>query len=216
MARTSLRSRRRLFYECLLEGAIPCRQALLFCLKNPERKQKEICHVTDDHQGNYSVRSHPGTAGCPAGRISGGRGRPHPGCVRVFARAVRRCPGGGLGRRADPPVLCGSAPPCAPVPHAGDGHGPAPAGLAERIRLSHRGPVRGHRLRPGDLQPPGPGADCKRDHAGVHVLLSPHGRHADPDGGTGEGRRHRLRGQGEHGPERCPRPVGGDHRGVQA
>ena len=36
------------------------------------------------------------------------------------------------------------------------------------------------------------------------------------DGGTGEGRRHRLRGQGEHGPERCPRPVGGDHRGVQA
>ena len=39
---------------------------------------------------------------------------------------------------------------------------------------------------------------------------------ADPDGGTGEGRRHRLRGQGEHGPERCPRPVGGDHRGVQA
>ena len=71
-------------------------------------------------------------------------------------------------------------------------------------------------LRPGDLQPPGPGADCKRHHAGVHVLLSPHGRHADPDGGTGEGRRHRLRGQGEHGPERCPRPVGGDHRGVQA
>ncbi|CAN3974070.1 hypothetical protein BCGKFG_BCGKFG_07380, partial [Dysosmobacter welbionis] len=85
------------------------------------------------------------------------------------------------------PVLCGSAPPCAPVPHAGDGHGPAPAGLAERIRLSHRGPVRGHRLRPGDLQPPGPGAYCKRHHAGVHVLLSPHGRHADPDGGTGEG-----------------------------
>ena len=67
MARTSLRSRRRLFYECLLEGAIPCRQALLFCLKNPERKQKEICHVTDDHQGNYSVRSHPGTAGCLPG-----------------------------------------------------------------------------------------------------------------------------------------------------
>ena len=93
--------------------------------------------------------------------------------VSGLCPAVRRCPGGGLGRRADPPVLCGSAPPCAPVPHAGDGHGPAPAGLAERIRLSHRGPVRGHRLRPGDLQPPGPGA-CANGTTRVCMFSSLH------------------------------------------
>ena len=63
-----------------------------------------------------------------------------------------------LGRRADPPVLCGPAPPRPPVSHAGDGHGPAPAGLAERLRLSHRGPVRGHGLRPGDLPAAWPGS----------------------------------------------------------
>src|SRR5699024_7166237 len=40
MARTSLRSRRRLCYGCLLGGSRPCRQALLFCPKNLEWKQR--------------------------------------------------------------------------------------------------------------------------------------------------------------------------------
>ena len=215
MARTSLRSRRRLCYGCLLGEVQPLPAGASFLPKILKRK-KEICHVTDDHQRDHSVRPRPGTAGGRTGRVSGGRGRRHSGRLPGAAGAIRRRPGGGFWGRADPPVLRGPAPSRAPVSHAGHGHGPAPAGLAECLRLPHGGPVRRHRLRPGDLPPPGPGADRKRHHPGVHVLLPPHGRHADPDGGAGEGGRHRLRGQGEHGPERRPRRAGGDHRGIHA
>ena len=48
----------------------------------------------------------------------------------------------------------------------------------------------------------------------VYVLLPPHRCHVDPHGGAGAGRRHRLCGQGEHGPQRPARHLAGDHGGI--
>ncbi len=120
----------------------------------------------------------------------------------------------GLRRPHHHAVLCGHASPCPPVPHAGHGHGPAAAGLAEHLHVPHRGPLRRHGLRPARLPPPGHRPDHQRHDPGLHVFLPPHRRDPRAHGRAGACRRHRLRGQGQHGSQRPARHAAGDHRGV--
>ena len=147
-----------------------------------------------DHysEREYRFRAVSGQAGRNGKRIPHCGKRRHHRRVSRSAGAVCRGRRGGLRGRADRPVLCGSAPPRPPVPHAGHGHGSAPAGLAQRLRLSHGGPLCRPGLRPDGIPPAGAGAGCPRHHAGVYVLLPPYRRHADPDGGAGAGGDHRL------------------------
>ena len=170
------------------------------------------------HDTGFTRQHRPGPAageaGHPGARLSGVGGRRGPGGVRRSAGGVCLGAPDGLRRPAHHAVLCGYAPPCPPVSHAGHGHGPAPAGLAEYLHLPHRGPVRRPGLCPADLPPSGHGPDHQRHHPGVHVLLPAYRGHLDPHGGAGAGRRHRLRGQGEHGPQRPARHFAGDHGAV--
>lgn len=67
-------------------------------------------------------------------------------------------------------------------PMLGMGHGSAPAGLAECLRLPHGGPVCGAGLRPDGVPAAGGGIGVLRDDPGVHVFLPPHRRYPDLDG----------------------------------
>ena len=172
----------------------------------------------NDHYSERKYRFCTGLrpAGCDGTRLSHRRKRRHYRGVSGAAGAICRSVCGGLWRLPDRPVLCGPAPPRAPVSHAGDGYGSAPAGLAECLRLPHGGPVCGAGLRPDGVPAAGGGIGVPRDHAGVYVFLPPHRRYPDFDERAGKSGDHRLCGQGEHGSQRRTRRVGGDHGGFHA
>ena len=164
--------------------------------------------------GQYRPRAENGGAVHSGAGLHGAGGWRDPGHLPGAAGGAGAGGAAGLRRPAADAVLCRHAPPRAPVSHAGYGHGSAAAGLAEHLHVPHGGPVRRHGLRPPGVPAAGHRPHHQRHHAGVHVLLAPHGGHMDPDGRAGAGRRHRLCGQGEHGSQRPARRPAGDDGGV--
>ena len=164
--------------------------------------------------GQHHPCTENGGAVHPGAWLYGAGERRDPRCVSDAAGGAGAGGGTGLRRPAADAVLCGYAPPRAPVSHAGYGHGLAAIGLAEYLHISHGGAVRRHRLRPAGVPPAGRRPHHQRHHAGVYVLLPAHGGYMDPDGRAGACRCHRLCGEGEHGPQRSARRFAGDDGGV--